>query len=195
MEEADDGLRRPWSGKQLEGLLKSLSRAIEIVMETKEGDLVTTKVKPDSKKCLVKELKAHLLVGINNVTRALERMHVNPVISDREPQPKRLKLVDNAVAELEMMVQKGQVEKLNVTPLQAVIVAIDVHPRVLVSHLVSLCASRGVPMLPVSGGGDGCGSLRLGELLGTRTAIAIGIKAGDTPINWAVEVILETKTK
>jgi hypothetical protein len=45
-------------------------------------------------------------------------MHVNPVISDREPQPKRLKLVDNAVAELEMMVQKGQVEKLNVTPLQ-----------------------------------------------------------------------------
>lgn len=26
MEEADDGLRRPWSGKQLEGLLKSLSR-------------------------------------------------------------------------------------------------------------------------------------------------------------------------
>lgn len=45
-------------------------------------------------------------------------MHVNPVISDREPQPKRLKLVDNAVAELEMMVQKGQVEKLNVTHLQ-----------------------------------------------------------------------------
>lgn len=33
------------------------NRAIEIVMEAKEGDLITTKVKPDSKKCLVKELK------------------------------------------------------------------------------------------------------------------------------------------
>lgn len=33
------------------------NRAIEIVMEAKEGDLITTKVKSDSKKCLVKELK------------------------------------------------------------------------------------------------------------------------------------------
>lgn len=33
------------------------NRAIEIVMEAKEGDVITTKVKTDSKKCLVKELK------------------------------------------------------------------------------------------------------------------------------------------
>lgn len=52
------------------------------------------------------------------MTRALERMHVNPIILDRGPQPKRLKLVDNAVAELEMMAQKGQVERLNATHLQ-----------------------------------------------------------------------------
>lgn len=56
--------------------------------------------------------------------------------------------------------------------------AMDVHPRALVGHVAWLCANRGVPVLPVIGG-DGCGSLRLGELLGTRTAIAIGIKVSN----------------
>ncbi len=64
--------------------------------------------------------------------------------------------------------------------LQVVIVAIDVNPRTLINHVILLCTSRGVPILPVSGG-DGCGSLRLGELLGTRTAIAIGIKVSAPP--------------
>ena len=59
--------------------------------------------------------------------------------------------------------------------MQAVIVAMDVKPKTLVAHLGVLCASRGVLMLPISGG-DGSGSLKLGEVLGTRTAIAIGIK-------------------
>lgn len=55
------------------------------------------------------------------------------------------------------------------------IVAADVKPRALVAHLDSLCASRGVAMLSINGG-DGSGSLKLGELFGTRTAIAVGIK-------------------
>lgn len=59
--------------------------------------------------------------------------------------------------------------------MQAVIVAADVQPKALVAHFGALCASRGVVMLPISGG-DGSGSLKLGEVLGTRTAIAIGIK-------------------
>lgn len=59
--------------------------------------------------------------------------------------------------------------------MQAVIVAMDVHPKALVAHLGVLCASRGVLMVPIKGG-DGSGSLKLGEVFGTRTAIAVGIK-------------------
>lgn len=53
--------------------------------------------------------------------------------------------------------------------------AMDVQPKILVSHLAHLCNSRGVPMVPINGG-DGMGSLRLGEVLGLRTAVVIGVK-------------------
>lgn len=45
------------------------NRAIEIVMEAKEGDVITTKVKPDSKKCLVKELKVAKHLHTSYLTR------------------------------------------------------------------------------------------------------------------------------
>lgn len=188
------GVKRPWSGKQLESLLLALSRAIEIVLEKQAEESSPKQVKEGSKKCLAKELKANLCVGINNVSRALERMPAKPAGSEGEPQSKRSKSVDNIVTGLETLGQQLRPKRANGTPLQAVIVAMDVQPKALVAHLGVLCASRGVLMLPISGG-DGTGSLKLGEVLGTRTAIAIGIKEGDTPINWAVESIMEAGAK
>ena len=49
-------------------------------------------------------LKAHLCVGINNVTRALERMpSQSAAISEGELQPIRSKTVDSAVMGLEKL--------------------------------------------------------------------------------------------
>ncbi|XP_024357829.1 uncharacterized protein [Physcomitrium patens] len=186
------GLKRPWSGKHLELLLRELANAIEIVVENQAGEISRSEVKEGSKKCLP---KANLCVGINNVTRTLERMPAKPAgASEGESQPKRSKTVDNTVTKLGTSAQQLHPKSSNVTRLQAVIVAADVQPKALVAHLGALCASRGVVILPVSGG-DGSGSLKLGEVLGTRAAIAIGIKEGDTPINWAVESIMETRPK
>lgn len=189
-------MKRPWSGKQLESLLLALSSAIEIVLEKQAEELSPKKVHEKNKPCVAKALKSHLCIGINSVTRALERMPAKPMGGALlgEPEPKRLKIVDNIVTELETLGQQQHSKRDNRTPLQAVLVAADVQPKSLVAHLGVLCASRGVVMLPISGG-DGSGSLKLGEVFGTRTAIAIGIKEGDTPINWAVESILETGMK
>lgn len=165
------------------------------MVENQAGEISRSEVKEGSKKCLPKVLKANLCVGINNVTRTLERMPAKPAgASEGESQPKRSKTVDNTVTKLGTSAQQLHPKSSNVTRLQAVIVAADVQPKALVAHLGALCASRGVVILPVSGG-DGSGSLKLGEVLGTRAAIAIGIKEGDTPINWAVESIMETRPK
>jgi len=184
--------QRPLSGKQLEHLLQALDRAIDIVLETKKaGDLQAQeepnfkKLKAGAKERRIKGLKENLIVGINNVTRALEKLPSDAANTFNTNL--QLKVVQNIDAGLQDL-------ELKVTQLQVVIVAIDVNPRTLINHVMLLCTSRGVPILPVSGG-DGCGSLRLGELLGTRTAIAIGIKEGDTPINWALQSILETRAR
>ncbi|KAH9550669.1 hypothetical protein CY35_10G083500 [Sphagnum magellanicum] len=202
--------QRPLSGKQLEHLLQALDRAIDIVLETKKaGDLQAQeepnfkKLKAGAKERRIKGLKENLIVGINNVTRALEKLPSDAANTFNTNL--QLKVVQNIDAGLQDL-------ELKVTQLQVVLVAIDVNPRTLINHVMLLCTSRGVPILPVSGG-DGCGSLRLGELLGTRTAIAIGIKdysmqewgspgqlvtendEGDTPINWALQSILETRAR
>lgn len=53
-------------------------------------------------------------------------------------------------------------------------VASDCNPRWLTKHLPSLAASRGVPLIFVKDKKGG--SLRLGELVRLKTAIATGVK-------------------
>lgn len=62
---------------------------------------------------------------------------------------------------------------------QAVLVASDCNPRWLTKHLQSLAASRSVPVIFVKDNKEG--SLRLGELVKLKTAIAIGIKVRFKP--------------
>ena len=64
-------------------------------------------------------LQANLCVGINNVSRALERMPAKSAITSLgEPQSKRSKTVSNIVTELEALGQQIQPKRAKATPLQ-----------------------------------------------------------------------------
>ncbi|GAB2294460.1 hypothetical protein Dimus_028666 [Dionaea muscipula] len=68
---------------------------------------------------------------------------------------------------------------------EAVLVSWDCNPRWLIKHLPSFAASRNVPIIHVKDHKQG--SVRLGELIGLRTTIAIGVKAKGSGINRLVE--------
>lgn len=96
-------------------------------------------------------LKQQFSVGVNEVTRVLERM---PPIPASERSSLSL--------------------KMHSTRLQVILVASDCHPRLLTKHLESLANSKKVPVVFVKD--KKRGSLRLGELIKLKTAIAIGVK-------------------
>ncbi|KAI3947484.1 hypothetical protein MKX01_028389 [Papaver californicum] len=72
--------------------------------------------------------------------------------------------------------------------LQAVILAADCNPRWLTKHIPSLAYSRRVPIIFIRDKKGG--SLRLGEIVKMKTAIAIGVKVNDSGINKLIEEIL-----
>ncbi|OAE26525.1 hypothetical protein AXG93_1406s1170 [Marchantia polymorpha subsp. ruderalis] len=128
-------------------------------------------------------LKAHFCTGINNVTRTLERI---------PKQEKKGISLSQKLATSMASCEEAPAGSPRGKPikLQAIIVAMDVQPKILVSHIGELCMSRGIPMVSIIGG-DGMGSLRLGKTLGLRTATVIGVKAGSSPINAALQAILK----
>ena len=112
----------------------------------------------DSDKSLPEKLwlKRQFAVGVNEVTRILERMPASP-------------------------------ESRNVSgaKLQAVLIASDCNPRWLAKHLPNLAASRNVSVIFVKDNKEG--SLRLGEIVKLKTAIALGIKDKGSCINEFVQ--------
>ncbi|KAL2456559.1 Ribosomal protein L7Ae signature domain-containing protein [Forsythia ovata] len=58
---------------------------------------------------------------------------------------------------------------------EAVLLASDCNPRWLTKHLPALAASRKVPLIFIKDNKEG--SLRLGDLVKLKTAIAIGIQS------------------
>ncbi|KAJ8573656.1 hypothetical protein K7X08_010167 [Anisodus acutangulus] len=64
--------------------------------------------------------------------------------------------------------------KMHSTRLQVIFIASDCNPRLLTKHLESLAYSKKVPVVFVKD--KKRGSLRLGELVKLKTAIAIGVK-------------------
>jgi ribosomal protein L7Ae-like RNA K-turn-binding protein len=101
-----------------------------------------------------------IAIGINEVTRVLERMNPNNT-SDQQQNPKQL---------------------------QVVILVADCKPRMLTKHIPNLAASRNVPVLYVRD--NKRASLRLGELVKLKTALAIGIKARGNDLNLLLKQIL-----
>ncbi|XP_075099207.1 uncharacterized protein LOC107780875 isoform X3 [Nicotiana tabacum] len=123
---------RCYEGKVLDRLLTSIKR--EIATARNSNVSLPEKL----------WLKLQFSVGVNEITRVLERM---PPIPANERSSLSAK---------------------------AVLVASDCHPRLLTKHLESLAISKKVPIVFVKD--NKRGSLRLGELVKLKTAIAIGVK-------------------
>lgn len=181
----------PISGQRFERLSEMLSSALNKEIGERNDTLPT-------KECLRKFKHTIFCIGINNVTRALEMM---PIVQNkwRQKKPPDLsaiisKPIQGGEGGNQACIRSANYNKtmssLNATHLQAVIVASDVHPRLLVSHLPDLTASRNVPFLTISAG-NGTGSVRLGRIFNLRTAIAVGLKNGDFAINRAMRSFLD----
>ncbi|KAK9070831.1 hypothetical protein SSX86_011233 [Deinandra increscens subsp. villosa] len=119
-------------------------------------------------------LKQQFSIGVNEVTRVLERM--TPVHgSITAPQQNGTYFGRNA--------------KQPPLRLQAILIATDCNPRGLTKHLPILGSSREVPVIYVKDKAAG-GSFKLGEIVSLKTAMAIGVKARGNSINKVIDEIL-----
>lgn len=150
-----------YEGERLDDLLLKLRRSIEAAKQSK-GNL--------PEKIWIKQQFA---VGVNEVTRVLERMSEKEVGACSTGEITN-KAIRNRPAPL--------------IPLQAVILASDVNPRMLIKHVPHLASSLKVPVVFVKDNRGG--SLRLGELLNLKTSMAIGVKARESIINQTIDEIL-----
>ncbi|XP_022770725.1 uncharacterized protein LOC111314023 [Durio zibethinus] len=141
-----------YDGERLVHMLKSIRRGIESA-RILGGNSLPEKI----------WLKQQFSVGVNDVTRVLERMAPSA--------------------------EKGSSAQSPCVRLQAILLAADCNPKWLTKHLPTLASSRKVPLITVKD--DGKGSLRLGELVRLKTAIAIGVKARENAINQIMEEILD----
>ncbi|CAK7348541.1 unnamed protein product [Dovyalis caffra] len=150
-----------FEGERLARLLKSIRREIEST-KTLEGNSLPEKF----------WFKQQFAIGVNEVTRLLERMLPG---SENGSSPQQSRVMCNN-------------HKVPSVQLQAILIASDCNPKWLTKHLPSLASSRKVPLIFVKDKRGG--SLRLGELVKLKTAIAIGVKARGNAINEIVEEIL-----
>ncbi|KAK4589308.1 hypothetical protein RGQ29_020061 [Quercus rubra] len=133
-------------GERLACLLKSMHREIESA-RLLDGNSLPKKI----------WLKQQFSIGVNDVTRVLERMAPSAQVGSSPQRPSSIR--SNCKA-----------------------------PLVQLQHLPSLASSRRVPLFFVKDMKGG--SLRLGELVKLKTAIAIGVKAKGNAINQIFEKIL-----
>ncbi|KAJ0112038.1 hypothetical protein Patl1_00775 [Pistacia atlantica] len=160
-----------YEGERLARLLKLIQREIECA-RILDGETLPEKI----------WFKQQFSIGVNEVSRVLERMAPSAEMGTSLHQPN-------------IFCSKRQAP---VVQLQVILVAADCNPRWLTKHLPTLALSRKVPVIFVKDKKGG--SLRLGELVKLKTAIAIGIKVRDhdiqillkgIPVNQIVEKILQ----
>ncbi|PWA69217.1 50S ribosomal protein L30e-like protein [Artemisia annua] len=104
-------------------------------------------------------LKQQFSIGVNDVTRVLERMP--PVIGSVIATPQNATFCS----------RNSESPSLQ---LQAILIATDCNPRGLTKHLPVLASSREVPVIFVKDKKGG--SFKLGEIVNMKTAMAIGVK-------------------
>ncbi|KAA3475136.1 Ribosomal protein L7Ae/L30e/S12e/Gadd45 [Gossypium australe] len=141
-----------YEGERLIHVLKSIRRGIASARAL-AGNSLPEKV----------WLKQQFAIGVNDVTRVLERMAA--------------------------VIDEGSTAQSPFVRLQAILLAADCNPKWLMKHLPTLAKSRKVPLIIVKD--DKKGSLRLGELVKLKTAVAIGVKARGSAINQIMEEILD----
>ncbi|KAK9280810.1 hypothetical protein L1049_003699 [Liquidambar formosana] len=149
-----------YEGERLASLLKSIEREIESAK-------LSNRALPDKI-----WFKQQFSIGVNDVTRVLERMTPSAHMGGSAQRP----------------LTNRSHQKATSVQLQAILLACDCNPRWLTKHLPSLASSRAVPVIFVKD--QKGGSLRLGELVKLKTAIAIGVKARGNSINQLIEEVL-----
>ncbi|KAF7014585.1 unnamed protein product [Triticum aestivum] len=150
------------TGDSLDELLSKLIRSVEAAKASRGG--LPEKI----------WMKQQFSVGVNDVTRVLERM---PAAA-----------ASHSVCSTEAPTSTAR-RRAPLVPLQAVIIAADCNPKWLTKHIPTLASTRQVPVLCLK---DNKGSsLRLGQVANVRTALAIGIKARDSIINKTVDEVLK----
>ncbi|KAE9604422.1 putative 50S ribosomal protein L30e [Lupinus albus] len=150
-----------YEGERLVNLLQLIQREIKSARKL-DGSSLPEKI----------WLKQQFSIGVNDVTRVLERMKPCTAFG-RSAQP---------------LPSISSNHKAPSVKLQAVLVASDCNPRWLTKHLPNLASSRRVPLIFVRYNKEG--SLRLGELVKLKTTIAIGVKDRGNTINKFFEDIL-----
>ncbi|XP_010045593.2 uncharacterized protein LOC104434348 [Eucalyptus grandis] len=153
--------RSTFEGESLGLLLESIQGKIKAARSL-DGEALPEKI----------WLKQQFAIGVNEVTRVLERM---PPSNDADDCPLEESLMSSN-------------DNASYPRLQAILLASDCNPRWLTRHLPSLALSRKVPLILVKD--KKRGSLRLGELVNLKTAIAIGIKAKGNAVNHIIQKIL-----
>nr|XP_043619419.1 uncharacterized protein LOC122591250 isoform X1 [Erigeron canadensis] len=143
-----------FEGESLLHLVNSIQREIKVARLSDES--LTHKI----------WLKQQFSIGVNDVTRVLERMP--PLIGSISSIPQ------NAT-------YSRRNSKSPPIQMQAIIIATDCNPRGLTKHLPSLASSREVPVIFVKDKKGG--SFKLGEMVNLKTAMAIGVKARGNSIN------------
>ncbi|KAL6841755.1 hypothetical protein ACP4OV_028267 [Aristida adscensionis] len=151
-------------GDALDDLLSKLVRSVEVAKACRGG--LPEKI----------WMKQQFAVGINDVTRVLERMPAAAA-------------THSAHSSHEAQTVSG-LRRAPLVPLQAVLVSADCNPKWLTKHIPTLASSRQVPVLCLK---DNKGSsLRLGQVVNVRTALAIGVKARDSIINKTIDEVLKS---
>ncbi|XP_006658010.1 uncharacterized protein LOC102703412 isoform X1 [Oryza brachyantha] len=151
-------------GDDLDDLLSKLTRSVEVAKASRGG--LPEKI----------WMKRQFAIGVNDVTRVLERM---PAAAVTQSGP----------CSSEAQTGKAPLTAPSVS-LQAVLVAADCNPKWLTKHIPTLASTRQVPVLCLKDNKES--SLRLGQVVNVRTALAIGVKARDSIINKAVDEALRT---
>ncbi|CAH1449849.1 unnamed protein product [Lactuca virosa] len=152
----DSILQQPnsYEGESLLHLLNSIQREIKLARLSDES--------------LPHKIWLKFSIGVNDVTRVLERM---PPLHGSLSSP-----------------TESSNAKMSPLHLQAILIATDCNPRSLTKHLPSLASSRGVSVIFVKDNKGG--SFKLGEIVNLKTAMAIGVKARGNAINKVIAEIL-----
>ncbi|KAI3509944.1 hypothetical protein L1887_25469 [Cichorium endivia] len=145
-----------YEGESLFHLLNSIQREIKLARLSDES--LPHKI----------WLKQQFSIGVNDVTRVLERM--SPLHGS-----------------LSSLTQNVNVKESQVQ-LQVILIATDCNPRSLTKHLPVLASSRGVSVIFVKDKKGG--SCKLGEIVNLKTAMAIGVKARGNAINKLIDDII-----
>ncbi|KAM0883065.1 hypothetical protein ACQ4PT_031874 [Festuca glaucescens] len=149
-------------GDALDELLSKLIRSVEVAKASRGG--LPEKI----------WMKQQFCVGVNDVTRVLERMPAA--------------VASHSGCSSEALTHKV-LRRAPLVPLQTVLIAADCNPKWLTKHIPILASTRQVPVLCLK---DNRGSsLRLGQLVNVRTALAIGIKARNSIINKNIDEVLK----